>query len=127
MGIFAAAAPPYARTVEPRHALADRVSRLAGRAPSLKAFREQVLVEMRRAIPFDAHVWLLTDPVTRVGTSPLADVPGLAWDELPRLGRLRYTSRVSRWVDLMDAERSVAVLTQETGGDLSLSTLWSSG
>ena len=44
-------------------------------------------------VRFDAHVWLLTDPVTRVGTSPLADVPMMAWPRLPELGRLRYLTR----------------------------------
>ena len=27
------------------------------------------------AVPFDAYAWLLTDPETSVGSSPLADVP----------------------------------------------------
>ena len=105
-------------------ALAVRVERLLGKDLTAKALREQVLAEIRREIPFDAHVWLLTDPVTRVGTSPLADVPGMAWDELPLLGRLRYTSRTSRWSDLMDDGRHLSTLVGETEGDLSRSVLW---
>jgi DNA-binding CsgD family transcriptional regulator len=105
-------------------ALAARVERLLSKDLTAKALRVQVLAEVRREIPFDAHVWLLTDPVTRVGTSPLADVPGMAWDELPLLGRLRYTSRTSRWSDLVDDARSCALLHEETAGDLARSSLW---
>jgi len=110
--------------VAAHRALADRIERLAAQGPGVKAFREQVLAEIARVVPFDAHVWLLTDPVTRVGTSPLADVPMMPWSDLPRLGRLRYTTRVSRWADLMDEGRSVALLTEETDGELSRSALW---
>ena len=46
-------------------------------------------------VPFDAYAWLLTDPQTSVGSSPLADVPCLP--ELPRLIRLKYLTEVNRW------------------------------
>ena len=105
-------------------ALAVRVERLLGKDLTAKVLREQVLAEVRREIPHDAHVWLLTDPVTQVGTSPLADIPGMPWDELPLLGRLRYTSRVARWSDLIGNGRSIALLAQETEGDLARSALW---
>ncbi len=102
----------------------DRIERLCAAPLSAKALREQVLTELRAALPFDAHVWLLTDPVSRVGTSPLADVPGLAWPRLPHLGRWRYLTRVNRWSDLMDARTPVASLHDTTGGDLARSPLW---
>jgi hypothetical protein len=35
------------------------------------------LKELRQTVPFDAYAWLLTDPETSVGSSPLADVPCL--------------------------------------------------
>ena len=41
------------------------------------------MAEVRRVMPFDAYVFMLTDPVTRVGSSPLADVPMLPWPRLP--------------------------------------------
>ena len=102
----------------------DRIERLCDGSLPAKALREQVLAEIRRVLPFDAHAWLLTDPVTRVGTSPLADLPGLAWDRLPELGRLRYLTRVNRWTDLLDAGTPVSTLVAATGGDLAASPLW---
>ena len=41
-------------------------------------------------VPFDAHVFALTDLVTHVASSPHATVPMLAWDQLPGLIRRRY-------------------------------------
>src|SRR5579859_2380152 len=105
-------------------AVPDRIERLCATTLSAKALREQVLAELRRVLRFDAHVWLLTDPVSRVGTSPLADVPGLSWPRLPHLGRWRYLTRLNRWADLMDARTPVASLHDATGGDLARSPLW---
>ncbi|MEV5963933.1 LuxR C-terminal-related transcriptional regulator [Kribbella sp. NPDC051952] len=85
----------------------DRVERLCSSGLDAKALREQVLAELRRVVPFDGHVWVLTDPVSRVGTAPLADVPGVSWDQLPRLVRSRYLSRGTRWTDLIEAGVSV--------------------
>jgi DNA-binding CsgD family transcriptional regulator len=79
------------------------VERLCSGGLDAKELREQALAELRRAVPFDGHVWALTDPVTRVGTSPLADVPGLAWAELPGLVRARYAGVGTRWTDLLAA------------------------
>jgi DNA-binding CsgD family transcriptional regulator len=70
-------------------------------------------------VPFDAYVWLLTDPVTSVGASPLADVPCLP--ELPKLIRLKYATAVNRWTGL---ETSVARLSAATGGNLAKSLVW---
>jgi DNA-binding CsgD family transcriptional regulator len=44
----------------------------------------------------------VTDPVTGVGASPLAEVPAL--DELPTLIRLKYMSSVNRWTTLRTGE-----------------------
>ena len=107
-----------------RTALLDRVDRLGAEELTAKRLREQVLAALRQVLAYDAHVWLLTDPVTRVATSPLADVPGLPWSRLPELGRLRYLTRVNRWTDLMDARRRSALLLEATGGRPELSALW---
>jgi DNA-binding CsgD family transcriptional regulator len=101
-----------------------RIARLCADALSAKALRERVLAQLGQVLTFDAHVWMLTDPVTRVGTSPLADVPGLSWPRLPHLGRWRYLTRLNRWADLMDSGMRVATLHQATGGNLALSALW---
>lgn len=73
------------------------MERLCSGALDAKVLRERALTELRRAVPFDAHVWTLTDPVTRIGTSPLADIPGLSWPDLPALIQSRYL----RWTNLL--------------------------
>ena len=102
----------------------DRVERLGANGLTAKAYRERVLADVRSVLPYDGHVWLLTDPVTRVGTSPLADVPGLAFADLPRLGRLRYLTTVNRWDRLLDEGRRAATLLAVTGGRPEESLLW---
>jgi hypothetical protein len=79
----------------------------------------ELLGELRQMVPFDAYAWLLTDPETSVGSSPLADVPCLP--ELPRLIRLKYLTQVNRWTQLRSP---VALLTETTKGELSRSLVW---
>jgi DNA-binding CsgD family transcriptional regulator len=85
-----------------------------------RELRAAVLAELRQAVAFDAYAWLLTDPETKVGTAPLAEVPDLA--ALPRLIRLKYTTAVNRWTALTRGR--CATLAAATGGDLSRSPLW---
>src|SRR5215468_3987061 len=84
-----------------------------------RTLRLEVLDAIRRATGFDAYAWLVTDPETAVGSSPLADVPCLP--RLPQLIRLKYLTAVNRWTALPGA---VASLAQATGGDLSGSLMW---
>ena len=107
-----------------RTSVLDRVERLGAEGLTAKTFRERVLAEVRRTMPHDGHVWLLTDPATRVGTAPLADVPGLAVADLPRLSRLRYLTTVNRWDRLLDEGRRAATLLATTGGEPDRSLLW---
>ena len=93
--------------------------RICRSAPDARTLRRGVLDEIRTVVPFDAYAWLLTDPETSVGSSPLADVPCLP--ELPRLIRLKYLTEVNRWTRI---GRSVALLDEATGGDLSQSLVW---
>lgn len=67
---------------------------------------------MRPEVDFDAHVWLLTDPTTTVGTSPLADVPSLR--ALPETIRLKYLCPENRWTAL---ESPRAVSLAAAGGE----------
>jgi hypothetical protein len=78
----------------------ERVERLAMRATDTRVQRVRVLEELRRAVPFDAHAWLLTDPETEVGTAPLAHVPW--FDQLPRQILLKYLTPLNRWTTLLD-------------------------
>lgn len=84
--------------------LADRVERHINGGGTAKQVRELVLADLRRAMPFEGHVFMLTDPVTRVATSPFADLPGLKWPRLPELIRARYLTRINRWDELLGSE-----------------------
>jgi DNA-binding CsgD family transcriptional regulator len=97
-----------------------RIADLCRSGRDARTVRLHVIEELGRVVGFDAYAWLLTDPTTSVGVSPLADVPWLA--ELPEQIRLKYLSPVNRWTALGDA--SVAVLHEATGGDLSQSLVW---
>ncbi|MEJ2859183.1 MULTISPECIES: helix-turn-helix transcriptional regulator [unclassified Saccharothrix] len=79
---------------------AARVERICDAAVDAVALRSAVLREVRGVVPFDAHVWVLTDPETTVGTRPLADVPPALLPRLPELIRLKYLTRANRWTAL---------------------------
>ena len=82
---------PYARSHE-------RIVRLCEAGGDSRTLRERLLGELRTAIGFDAYGFLLTDPETAVGCSPVADAP---WPpELPRTTRLRYLTAANRWTTL---------------------------
>jgi DNA-binding CsgD family transcriptional regulator len=97
----------------------DRIGRLCASGAGPRALRLEALAVIRQAVGFDAYAWLITDPETAVGSSPLADVPCLP--RLPELIRLKYLTAVNRWTTLPGA---VASLAQATGGELSSSLLW---
>jgi DNA-binding CsgD family transcriptional regulator len=102
-------------------ALIERICDSAADAGTdARTLRSQILEELRRAVRFDAHAWLLTDPQTAVGAAPVADVPWMA--ELPRQIRLKYATAVNRWTALGDSP--VALLHEATGGDLAQSLVW---
>jgi len=73
-------------------ALLASVGRACAQETDARILQLRVLDEIRRSVAFDAFAFVLTDPVTSVGTSPLADVPCLP--ELPRLIRLKYLTAV---------------------------------
>jgi DNA-binding CsgD family transcriptional regulator len=97
-----------------------RIGRICDAPSDARGLRIAVVNELRAAVPFQAYAWLMTDPDTYVGSSPLADVPCLP--ELPTLIRLKYLTEVNRWTKLPDT--GVARLHTASGGDLSRSLLW---
>lgn len=99
-----------------------RLERIASAGPDPLSLRRDLVEELQRVVAFDAFVWLLTDPETTVGTSPLADVPARLVPELPRLVRLKYLTPVNRWTTLGPAR--VALLRDATGGHADQSLLW---
>ena len=97
----------------------ERVSRICDDHHEARGLRLALLDEIRRTVPFEAYSWLLTDPETEVGCSPLADVPCLP--ELPRLIRLKYQTPVNRWTSLGS---QAARLRAATGDEPEQSLVW---
>jgi DNA-binding CsgD family transcriptional regulator len=97
----------------------EAIMRICRGEDDVRMLRLEALDAIRRAVRFDAYAWLLTDPETSVGSSPLADVPCLP--QLPRLIRLKYATAVNRWTRLPSGAAS---LHGATGGSLSLSLMW---
>lgn len=62
--------------------------------------------------------------MTRIGTSPLADVPGLSWPRLPALIRARYLTPFCRWDRVLDARVAATSLLRETEGQPEQALLW---
>jgi DNA-binding CsgD family transcriptional regulator len=97
----------------------DSVTRICRGNLDARALRLEVLAVIRRVVGFDAYAWLVTDPETSVGSSPLADVPCLP--VLPKLIELKYLSTLNRWTGLRCGAVS---LYGAAGGDLSQSLMW---
>ena len=93
--------------------------RICSSETDARTLRLELVEQLRQAVGFDAYAWLLTDPDTSVGSSPLADVPCLP--DLPQLIRLKYLTTVNRWTAL---RKPVALLAVTTHGDLARSLIW---
>jgi hypothetical protein len=107
-----AAVTSYARARE-------TIIRICGSNADARALRLEVLAVIGRVVGFDAYAWLITDPETLVGSSPLADIPCLP--VLPQLIRLKYLTALNRWTGL---PCGAAALSAVAGGDLSQSLMW---
>jgi DNA-binding CsgD family transcriptional regulator len=107
-----AAATAYTRARE-------SITRICQGDADARALRLDVLAALRRVVRFDAYAWLITDPETSVGSSPLADVPCLP--VLPQLIGLKYLTTLNRWTGLPCGAVS---LSEATAGDLSRSLMW---
>ncbi|MFI6316804.1 LuxR C-terminal-related transcriptional regulator [Nonomuraea sp. NPDC050556] len=93
----------------------ERLARICASVRDATALRVALVDELRRAIGFDAYGFVLTDPMTSVGSAPLADVPCV--EELPELIRLKYLTPVNRWTALDDPPTALL-------GDPARSLLW---
>jgi DNA-binding CsgD family transcriptional regulator len=85
--------------------------------PDDRQLRVDLLGGLRRAVGFDAYAFVLTDPRTAVGSSPLADVPAPLLGMLPRLIRARYLTAANRWTGL-DPGRVTLLSAAGDGGPL---------
>ncbi len=101
-------------------AVRQRVKRICEEGLDERPLRSAVLAELRRDVPFDAYVWLLTDPETCVGSAPLAETPSLA--DLPALIRLRYLTPANRWTTLPSG--TAATLMGSANSDCAASAMW---
>jgi DNA-binding CsgD family transcriptional regulator len=101
---------------------AERIEQICLSTPDSTRLRIHVLDEIRKVVDHDAHVWLVTDPLTAVGSAPLADVPCLP--ELPEAIRLKYLTEVNRWTRLHADGATVGLLRQATAGDPGQSPMW---
>lgn len=86
-----------------------RVERLCDQRLDDRVLRDRLLDLVRERVPYDGHVFALTDPATRVVTSPHAYLPGLDWSRLPELLRWRYLSLSTR-VDRIAGGPAVSML-----------------
>lgn len=77
--------------------VARRIERACRGDLDERRLRVAVLEELRSFVSFDAYAWLLTDPVTCVGWSPVAELPTLA--DLPDVIAAKYLSDLDRWSD----------------------------
>ncbi|MEO6530244.1 MAG: LuxR C-terminal-related transcriptional regulator [Specibacter sp.] len=100
----------------------ERAAALAGQGLDSQAFRTAALGILTAAVPHDAWVWPMTDPVTQVGIAPMAKVP--CTRELPLLIRLKYTTPVNRWTALPTGPPRAVSLQGATSGDPARSALW---
>jgi DNA-binding NarL/FixJ family response regulator len=90
-----------------------------------RAFRAAALEAFRPVLPFDGYVWVLTDPSTSVGVSPLAYLPDLDMRQLPDIIRAKYATTVNRWTTMPTG--CCAGLAAATDGELDRSALWREG
>lgn len=97
----------------------ERVERVCRSHVSDRSLRVALIDELRSSVGFDWYAWLLTDPETEVGSSPLAEVPSLP--DLPLLIRSKYLTAVNRWTGL---GATAVALHAETGGAKERSLVW---
>lgn len=100
----------------------ESIDRICAAGSDAETLRSRALDEVRQMVEFNAHVWLVTDPVTAVGANPLAEVPCLR--ELPALIKFKYLTDVNRWTRLSADGAAARSLQRSTGGDLSGSLAW---
>jgi DNA-binding CsgD family transcriptional regulator len=99
-----------------------RIERICASSSDSRQLRAEILDALCRVIDFDAWVWVVTDPVTTVGVSPVAHVPSFA--NLPTTIRLKYLSGINRWTGLVDSRRTVGLLSRASGTPSSSSLVW---
>lgn len=93
-----------------------RIERLCAAGMRDRPLRAALVEAIGGLVQFDGHVFLLTDPVTCVGASPLASIPGLSFDRLPELIKARYLTPGDRW-SALDGVSALAAAPPRPDGD----------
>jgi len=101
---------------------AERITALGAAGLADRDLRREVIAVLRGVLDFGAYVWLLTDPVTEVGTAPLAEVPSLA--ELPGLIKAKYAAPVNRWTALRRQASPAGLLSRTADDEVAGSRVW---
>lgn len=100
----------------------ERIEAIGAASLDSTDLRRQALEVLREVVDFDAYGWLLTDPVTAVGSAPLADMPCLP--ELSALIKAKYATPVNRWTVLAQRTSPTGLLDEAVDGDLARSRVW---
>jgi DNA-binding CsgD family transcriptional regulator len=82
----------------------SRIEQLCSAGLDERTLRIRLLDVLASAIPHSSYVFLLTDPVTCVGASPIATIQGLGLERLPALILSKYLTQVNRWTSLQQVE-----------------------
>lgn len=88
--------------------LVERLDRLCRPGQPDRQLRAAILAAISRQVPFDAHVFALTDPATGVIASPHAAVATVPEARLPDLIRERYARDADAWRRWLRAEFGVS-------------------
>ncbi|WP_202806467.1 helix-turn-helix transcriptional regulator [Kribbella catacumbae] len=104
---------------DPRRSI-NAIERLCAGGLDERELRIRLLDTLAGLVSYGAYAFLLTDPVTCVGASPIAAVPGLPNERLPELIRAKYLTEVNRWTALT----GVATLRRTVGDRLEASQVW---
>lgn len=87
--------------------LVDRARRLSEAPLSDRVLRDRFVREVARSVPFDAHLFVVTDPVSEVVSSPHVTVPMVPTERLPDLIRQRYQVPAEDWPAWLRTEYGV--------------------
>ena len=110
--------------------VAARVERCFGPGVGDREARTAVLAVLADRVGFDAHVFALTDPASRVVSSPHATLPGDLVAELPTVIRRRYVGpepEFRAWLGSRGVADTVVVDLADRHGSWGFLELWRTG
>jgi DNA-binding CsgD family transcriptional regulator len=100
----------------------ERLDALAHSGLDDEEARREAIAVLRPAVGFERWCWPLTDPVSALSISGIAEFD--LWAELPRIAVLEEHGDVTSKPGLVLGERASVSLAAAAGGDLARSTRW---